>query len=81
MWCWVSRMRRGNTAAGVADALPKSKDAVQRAVVEGLFRSAESLTALGQRRAAAGFYEAIAGSACDAAKEVAVKRAEALGKS
>ncbi|WP_165248204.1 hypothetical protein [Paludisphaera soli] len=73
----------GTAAAAQAlrDALPKTTGVAQAAVVEGLFRAAESLAALGQRPAAAEVYETLAKAAPLAcAKDVAAKRAESLRK-
>lgn len=68
-------------AKALEEALAKTKDAPQAAVVEGLFRSAESLAALGQCKAAAEVYDALAKSApLDCVKESAAKHAEKLRK-
>ncbi|WP_337176926.1 HEAT repeat domain-containing protein [Paludisphaera sp.] len=73
----------GGAAASQAlrEALPKSKDFVQAAVVEGLFRAAESLACQKQCQAAADLYDALAKEApLEAAKKVAAERAGALRK-
>ncbi|MDG3005351.1 HEAT repeat domain-containing protein [Paludisphaera mucosa] len=68
-------------AKALEDALPKAQAVAQAAVVEGLFRSAETLAAQGQGKAAAGLYDALAKCAPLACvKDVAAKRAEALRK-
>jgi HEAT repeat protein len=75
--------RIGGAAASQAleAALPKTKGFVQAAVVEGLFRAAESLAAQKQCKPAAAVYDALAKDApLDCAKKVAADRAEALRK-
>jgi len=68
-------------ANALRDALGKSQAAPHAAAVEGLFRAAESLAALGRHAEAAEAYEALAHSAApEGAKEVAAKRAEKLRK-
>lgn len=68
-------------AQALQDALPKTTGPAQAAVVEGLFRAAESLAAQKQCQAAAGLYDALAKSApLDCAKKVAAERAEVLRK-
>ncbi len=73
----------GTAAAAQAlqDALPKATGFTQAAVVEGLFRAAESLAAQKQCQAAAGLYDILAKSSpLDCTKKVAAERAEALRK-
>jgi len=65
----------------LAAALPKTTGFAQAAVVEGLFRAAESLADQKQTAAAASLYDALAkGAPLDCVKKVAAERAEALRK-